>query len=209
MRKSWKKIISIALVMLSCVFFVCCKEENKTPTESVAPENTYVLNEYDISLSVDETFDLTVISDDEDGFAVNWQTSNARIATVENGRVTGLAPGSVQIVAVVEGKALTCTVTVSFAYENAVYMVLENELETEKGYALKFLKGDSYTLAPVLMDGEKVEDATFTLSCEASALNVSGLTITAMAAVENAEVLVSCSYQGKIYGLTVTVTVLE
>lgn len=47
---------------------------------------------------------------------ITWTTSNADVATVENGLVTTLTPGEAVITATAEDKSATCTVTVPVPY---------------------------------------------------------------------------------------------
>jgi len=64
------------------------------------------------------TVQLTAVARDGSGGAlsgrpISWSTSNAQIATVAAGLVTGVAAGTAQIVASVEGKSDTATITVA------------------------------------------------------------------------------------------------
>ena len=47
--------------------------------------------------------------------AVSWSSDNEAVAAVDNGTVTAAAPGTATITAEVNGKSLTCSVTVSYA----------------------------------------------------------------------------------------------
>ncbi|MBO5240504.1 MAG: Ig-like domain-containing protein [Clostridia bacterium] len=209
MREKWSKVILAAFTTTCCAFGAACGVNNP-PSSSGKGEDTQtcVLNELAISVNVDESFTLQVLGNDLN-LDVVWFTSNANIATVANGTVTGVAPGNVNVKAEVGEQTLSCVVTVSFAYENAVYVTLENEKETAEGFALQLLKGSEYTLSPALIDGEKVENVTFAITSESEAVTVSGLTLTASELVEEAEVEISCQYEGKTYRLIVLVTVAE
>jgi uncharacterized protein YjdB len=71
-----------------------------------------------VSVSVGQTSTLTATPRDGGGAAlagraVTWSTSSAAIATVANGVVTGVAPGSATITATSEGRSGTATVTVT------------------------------------------------------------------------------------------------
>lgn len=207
MSKKFITVLVTFMMAVVCALGVGCAGTSSSSSSGKGEETqTCVLNELAIDVNVDESFTLQVLGNDLN-WDVEWTSSNANIATVENGTVVGVAPGNVNVTAKVGEQSLVCEVTVAFAYENAVYVTLENELETDGGYALNLLQGSTYTLAPSLMDGEKVKDATFTLTSKNAAVTVNGLTLTAVLAVEKAEVVISCTYQETTYRISVFVTV--
>lgn len=73
------------------------------------------LDKSSVELIVGETVVLsaTVSPDDATDREVKWSTSNASVATVENGLVTALASGTTTISAQAGDKTATCKVTVS------------------------------------------------------------------------------------------------
>ena len=206
MRKIFCGLLA-TLAAVCCISFAACKNDEAEPDDTTSEQTQVcVFNELAIDVSVDESFTLQVLGNDL-GLDVEWTSSSVNIATVENGKVFGVAPGKTNVTAKVGEQTLTCEVTVAFAYENAVYVTLENELETEDGYALNLLQGSTYTLTPSLIDGEKVENVAFTLTSKNAAVTVNGLTLTAVSAVEKAEVVISCTYQETAYRISVFVTV--
>jgi Bacterial surface proteins containing Ig-like domains len=94
-----KKFFAIALAALT---LVACGDKNKPQTE------TLKLNESEISVAVDATFQLTANLD------VTWASSNEAIATVANGLVKGIAAGEANITATSQdGQKAICKVTVT------------------------------------------------------------------------------------------------
>lgn len=94
-----KKFFAIALAALT---LVACGEKNKPQTE------TLKLNESEISVAVDATFQLTA------NLEVTWASSNEAIATVANGLVKGIAAGEANITATSQdGQKAICKVTVT------------------------------------------------------------------------------------------------
>lgn len=203
MRKIFLGLLAM-LAAVCCINFTACKTDEPT---SEKPQ-VFVLNELELNVNVDGTFDLQVLGNDLD-LDVEWSSANVNIATVENGKVLGVAPGKTSVMAKVGGQTLVCEVTVAFLYDNVVYITLENEPETDDTFALQLLKGSTYTLSPVLIDGEKVSDLEFMLVSNSAAVAVHNTTITAVSTVENAQVEISCLYENQTYTLTVYVTVAE
>jgi hypothetical protein len=203
MRKIFCGLL-VTIVAVCGISFVGCKEDER--------ESEYtqfcVLNELELNVNVDETFDLQVLGNDL-GLDVEWSSANVNVATVENGKVFGVTPGKTIVTAKVGEQTLSCEVTVAFSYDNVVYITLENELTADGIFSLQLLKGTTYTLSPVLMDGEKVEDLAFVLVSNSAAVTVQNTMLTAISAVENAEVEISCLYENQTYTLTVYVTVAE
>ena len=76
----------------------------------------------------------TVTPDDADDKTVTWETSDASIATVENGVVTALVPGTVTITAKAGNRQATCEVTVKKRYIPVTDIILNyTELNLEVG----------------------------------------------------------------------------
>ncbi len=93
------KIFAVALAALA---LVACK---KTPDEP--KPTTLALNETEIKVQVDATFQLTA------NLEVTWASSNEAVATVANGLVKGIAAGEANITATAtDGQKAVCKVTV-------------------------------------------------------------------------------------------------
>lgn len=202
-KKSISLILSLLITML-LAFFVACKDDSTPSSEPDSKPASVTLDKTAITLSIGGEDTLQVLGSEE-GETVVWSTRNAAVATVENGKVTGVGLGNTTVTATVGETTIECSVTVTIFYENVVEIVLENELHDNANFRL--LTGDTYVFEPALMDGTKVENVTFTLTSNNVAITVSGMTITAVEAVENAEVEIACTYNGQAYSLTVYVSV--
>ncbi len=77
---------------------------------STVDVNVVALNKTSLNMRQYDTETLTVIGTSD---PITWYTANARIATVENGKVTGRAEGITYIYAYVNGCRLSCRVTIT------------------------------------------------------------------------------------------------
>jgi len=114
-----KKLTSISfwllftLSMAAIVFTSCSKKDSKGDPSIAATGIS--LDKTTLSLAIGEeyTFTATVTPDNATDKTVTWTSSDASKATINNGKVTAVATGTVTITATVGDKTVTCTVTVS------------------------------------------------------------------------------------------------
>lgn len=78
------------------------------------------LDKTSVSLKAGETAQLTaaVTPDNAADKTVTWTSSDEKIATVADGKITAVAPGTATITATAGGKSAACTVTVTKAAQN-------------------------------------------------------------------------------------------
>lgn len=76
----------------------------------VTVKSSVAINKSKVSLAAGKTATLKVTGATG---KVTWKTSNAKVATVKNGKVTALKKGSATITATADGTKLTCKVTVT------------------------------------------------------------------------------------------------
>ncbi len=84
---------------------------------SIIEAESVRLNRTEASLNTGETLTLTaaVLPSDASDRTVAWESSNAKVASVAGGTVTGISPGTAVITArTVNGKTAECTVTVRY-----------------------------------------------------------------------------------------------
>ena len=103
----------LCVAVLGMLLTQCGKPKEKTEPEPVKTEQPAALpltiSQTAASLEVGETAELSVSG----GFdTLIWTSSDEAVASVENGRVTGIAAGTAEITASTGGEAVSCTVTV-------------------------------------------------------------------------------------------------
>ena len=93
-----------------------CGSKTATCTVTVKqPLSSIALSSTNLSMNVGTSKTLTVTynpSNTTDGKTVTWKSSNTSVATVLNGKITAVAPGTATITAICGSKTATCTVTV-------------------------------------------------------------------------------------------------
>lgn len=155
------------------IIAVTSVELNKTSLELVEGES--------------ETLTATVKPDDAMDKTVTWTTSDASIATVENGKVTAVKEGETTITASVGSKSMTCKVVV------VKKVIAVESIELNKT-TLELVEDDSETLvATVKPDNATNKTVTWTTS-DASIATVENGKVTA---IKEGEATITASAGGK------------
>ncbi len=207
-----KNFLIICLTLLC--FLIPCVSACNNSTSPSTPDNEQtepfnpVLNELDVQIGVDQTFQLQVLNNTKNA-AVEWVSLNSDIVKVTNGELLGLKTGVTSVRAMVGERTLVCKVTVTMQEQLLLQLTLKNEPRTDGEYRLNLLKGDAYTITPALVGRTELQEVSFDVSSSNAALLIVGSTITGESTVENAIVKVSCSYEGKTYEIDVIVSVYE
>lgn len=120
------------------------------------------LSQEEAVLGVGETLQLTADAGD---FAVTWSAADPEVATVmEDGTVSGVAPGSTTVTASYGEVSMSCTVTVGYRAE-VVQL-------SEQNITMKF--GENLQLTATTYPGENVIDTGVWESSDTSIVTVSG-----------------------------------
>ena len=105
-------------------------------TVKAKPEQqyTYKISHTSATLEEESTLQLSVTSEPEKALSVTWTSSDHAVATVsDTGLVTAVKEGTATVKAVVDGKELTCAVTVEPAPVLYTYTLNETKLNLENG----------------------------------------------------------------------------
>lgn len=129
-----------------------------TVAKKVIPVSSVTLNRASLELVEGEqaTLTATVKPDDATDKSVTWSSSNAAIATVENGKVVAVKEGSAVITAKAGEKSATCTVAV------AKKVIPVSSISLDKA-SLALNKGEEATLAATVSPADAT-DKTVTWS---------------------------------------------
>ena len=138
--------------------------------EGVISVTGVTLNASSATVDVGKTFALvaTVLPADATNKAVIWSTSDASIATVNNGVVTGVAPGTATITVLTADGGFTaeCKVTVVSPVIHVTGVTLS---ETSKTIAL----AEEFTLAATVLPANATDKTVYWLSKDSSVATVS------------------------------------
>lgn len=109
--KTFTFILTLALSLFSLAAFTACNK----PAEDV----TVTMSKKEMQLTVGEAAQLNVSVTPTDAMdkTIEWKTSDKKIVTVENGKVTAIGEGEATVTATTNGKSDSCKVTVVAADE--------------------------------------------------------------------------------------------
>lgn len=104
---------------------------------NVTVEHKYALNKTSEELSVGDTLQLNVVTTPNKNVTPTWTVSPAGIVTVsDSGLVSAVAEGEATVTATVDGKTLTCKITVSEELVFYTYTLNHTSADLEKGKTL-------------------------------------------------------------------------
>lgn len=111
-----------------------CAVKVKAKAEPAVRVTSVTLNYSSYSLALGATFNLssTVLPANATNRQVTWTSSNEKVATVSNGKVTAVGEGNTDIKAEADGKSATCTVTVKKEIVAVTDVVLDRTTLTLK-----------------------------------------------------------------------------
>lgn len=104
----WTLVASVAA--LSMALTGCEKDKD-------GDAGKLTLNKANLSLSVGDEYTLTANIDDA-AVTAEWSTSDAKVVTVDAGKIVAVATGSATITATAQGQTATCNVTVEAVVED-------------------------------------------------------------------------------------------
>ena len=149
------------------------KEATCSVTVVATPVTSVTLNKTSESLKVGETLTLsaTVNPDDATDKTVIWSTSNASVASVENGVVTAKTIGTATITATAGDKSAACAISVVATPVSSVTL-------NKASATLKV--GETVTLTATVKPDDATEKTIYWSTSDASVAMVSGGVVTAM-----------------------------
>ena len=191
MKRFYVAVLLCTLAILSC---------QKEP--AVVSVTNVTLNMSSVEITEGETASITatISPDNADNKKVFWTSSDASVATVSNGTVTAVKPGTATITATSDdgGKTATCVVTV----KEKTYAVTGVSLDKT---TLTLTEGDSQTLNATVSPSNATNKKVLWTSSDASVATVSNGTVTAVKP-GTATITATSDDGGKTASCVVTVT---
>ena len=177
MKKGLLATFATLLCVLTCALgLAACDDgsQTTTTTDPVAVENV-TLSKTTLTLDVgdEETLTATVTPNNATDKTVTWTTSDAAIATVNDGTVKAVAAGSATITAKAGEKSATCTVTVA---QPLTYTV------TLSKTTLTLDVGDEETLTATVTPNNATDKTVTWTTSDAAIATVNDGTVKAVAA---------------------------
>ena len=196
MRKNLFYIAIAAITM--AVFTGCSEKEDNIPVTgvTVGPTTTNLTTGSTITLTV------TVMPEDATNKAVTWISSSATVATVNNGLVTAVAPGTAIVTVTTQdgNKTAACTVTVTAATVPVTGVTLSPTTAT-------LTTGGTFTLTATVLPANATNKAVTWTSSSATVATVNNGLVTAVAP-GTAIVTVTTQDGNKTAACTVTVALM-
>ena len=140
------------------------------PVESISLDKT----SYEMTEGEEFTLTATINPENATNKNVSWSSSNSSVATVDNGKVTALAPGQTTITAITEdgGKTATCEVIVN----KRIYHVENITLNIEEA---SLMIGDELTLIATISPTNATDKTVIWSSSDPSVVSVDNGQLTA------------------------------
>ncbi len=138
MKKRLLSLIALIVSVLSvCLVFVACGEDE--PSQSGGDKYKYTISKTEETLTVGDEITLTVTATPSKELKPTWSVSPASgVVTVDQtGKVTAVGKGKATVKAKVDGKELSCAITVEEAQTLYTYMLNTTDEELEVGDTLE------------------------------------------------------------------------
>ena len=124
-------LTTLSIIASGLLFYSCDRKE----VEEVEVANVAV-SQSSLTLEIGKSANLTatVSPSNATNKVVTWISTNQQVATVNNGTVTAVSPGTTQIIAAAGGKSGSCSVTVEKPPVAVTYVSLDkSEVTLKKG----------------------------------------------------------------------------
>ena len=179
-----------------------CGGKTATCTVTVKqPLNKIVLSSTTLSMNVGGTQNLTVTynpSNTTDSKTVTWKSSNTSVATVSNGKITAVAPGTATITATCGGKTASCTVTVEKLTSQIAISTKKLSMDVGTKNTLVVLDDEGVNVNNKDIMWKSSNNAIATVSSSGVVTAVSDGTVTIYATTADGKVTTSCVVTVKV-----------
>ena len=150
MKKKLSLLALVMCVLAACFAFVACGEQTPDGGNEPGTSYTYKLNKTAETLDVGGSVQLSVTVTPQKEITPVWTVSPAGVVTVsDSGLVTAVAAGTATVKATVDGKELTCAVTVGATEYNYSLNKTEETLYVEDWLQLNVIVTPQKDVSPV------------------------------------------------------------
>lgn len=133
-----KRFFAIFTLVAAALAIAACSDKKKENAEPQGPAVVVTLSESELTLTKDQTAQLTCKAEGlGDGAELFWRSQDAGIVTVKDGLVTPVGGGRTQVIAGWHQYRDTCDVFVDVPLEGIVLNVEERELKLGKTFKMK------------------------------------------------------------------------
>ena len=137
-------VTTLAAACTAVMLGACSSADSVTDPAGGAPVSSVALSASSVQVAVGATAQIGATPRDAAGNTlagrtVTWQSSNAAIATVANGVVTGVAAGTARVTATSEGKSAEATVTVAAVQGAVAAVTVSAALDTLEAFETRQL----------------------------------------------------------------------
>ena len=144
--KKFVLVLTGICLALSLMVFAACDEEKKS--DNTVSVTSVSLNDDLAGLKVSEevTLTATVLPENASDKTVTWTSADTKIATVEDGKVTGVSEGVTTVTAKAGDKTVTCKIVVADEKVNTADAIVTAAAQAEEGDII-FVENGTYDLA--------------------------------------------------------------
>lgn len=203
MKKFYAIVAAVVLVLTFTIFAACEKDTPGTqPEVPTEPSVALNLSETEKDLLVGDSFTLTV---NKEG-TPEWSSDDPSRASVADGVVTALSPGTVRIYASLNGEVAACTVNITETPVGVDTLLLDKKSST-------IYLGFELDITPVIKNGHDFVDISdWTLAWESSDPSIAAVSEEGVVSGINlGEATVSCTAvkDETVLTASATITVIE
>lgn len=157
--KKTKNLLAVALFSVGIFGIASCAGGTTSSSSTTSSTGAFALSETSIDMIFGNTHEL--IGKNQAGQPISWKSLNEEVATIDDGTVTAIGPGSTKIQATCNGVTATCDVTVGFGD-----LLPELFVDNVIGDTISLAKGSSFALRGLVLFNSKFYSCPISVTLE-------------------------------------------